>query len=83
MLATSILNFTNYFQNASFNPLPNKNWTFIHLLKTLGGKGEIARDEQFFLITVFSTLFKNFLENCLQSLSVWNSPKFVIWAFLE
>ena len=48
------------------DPFPNKPWLLrvcsTSLLKTLWGKGEIARNEQFLLFpTVFSTLLENFL----------------------
>ena len=47
------------------NPFPNKPWFLrvcsISLMKTLWGKGEIARNEQFLLFpTVFSTCLENF-----------------------
>ena len=49
-----------------FNPFPNKPWFLrvcsTSLLKTLWGKEEIARNEQFLLFpTVFSTDLENFL----------------------
>ena len=50
----------------SFNPFPNKPW-FSRVFstshsKTLGGKGEIARNEQFLPFPpVFSSRFENFL----------------------
>ena len=48
------------------------------------GKGEIARNEQFLLFPQCFLLvgmtfchFLNILNCCLQSLSIWKSPKFV------
>ena len=50
------------------------------------GKGEIARNEQFLLfphcfLSVCRTFFHFYqISNCrLQTLSVWKSPKFVVW----
>ena len=55
-------------------------------LKTLWGKGEIARNEQFLLFPqCFLSVWRTFchfyqIQNCrLQTLSVWKSLKFVVW----
>ena len=55
-------------------------------LKHWGGRGEIAHNEQFLLFPQcfqpFQRTFSHFhkISHCrLQILSVWNSPKFVVW----
>ena len=71
-------------------PFPKQALVFTCLhLESFGntvGKGEIARNEQFLL---FPQCFLHFLralchchqtsDCCLQTLSVWKSPKFVVW----
>ena len=54
--------------------------------ENIAGKKEIARDEQFLLfLQCFLPIQIDFchfhqIENCrLQTLSVWTSPKFVVW----
>ena len=74
----------------TFNPFPNKPW-FLPVCKNKSfentvGKGEIARNEQFLL---FPQCFLPFWKNvfhfhqiqscCLQTLSGWESLKFVVW----
>ena len=71
------------------NPFPNKPWFSCVCsisLENTGGKGEIARNEQFLLfpqwfLTVWRTICHfRIIPNCrLQSLSVWKSLKFVVW----
>ena len=73
-----------------FNPFPNKHW-FLRVcsrsvLKTLWGKGEIARNEQFLLFPLcfrpfWRTLchFYQICNCCLQTLSVLKNLKFVVW----
>ena len=74
----------------SISPFPNKPWFLrvfsTSLLKTLLGKGEIARNEQFLLFPLcflpFWITFRHFnriKNSCLQTLSVWKSLKFVVW----
>ena len=71
-------------------PFPKQALDFMCLhyksFENIMGKGEIARNEQFLLfpqcfLPVWSTFYR-FLQilNCLlQSLSIWNSLKFVVW----
>ena len=74
-----IWKYLNPFLNCAFrqlNPFPNKPWFFriwsTSLLKTLG-KGEIARNKQFLLFPVFSTLLEDFLPFSS------NFIKYVVW----
>ena len=75
---------------ASLSPFPSKTWLLrvccTSLLKTLWGKGEIARCEQFLIFPqCFLLICRTFchfrqISNCrLQTLSVWKSLKFVVW----
>ena len=76
------------------NPFPHNDifwrpWE-TSLLKTLWGKGEIARNEQFLLFPqCFLPVWKIFFHfrqiwNCrLQTLSVWKSLKFVVWWWVK
>ena len=54
------------------------------------GKGEIARNEQFLLfpqcfLPIWITFcnLRQIWNFCLQTLSVWRSPKFVVWQWVE
>ena len=74
----------------NLNPFPNKPW-FLRVcstchLKTLWGKGEIARYEQFLLFSQYfqqvqktSCRFHQIWNYHLQTLSVWKGVKFVVW----
>ena len=72
-----------------FSPLPH-NDTFLPLgnkpFENTVGKGEIARNEQFFLfpqcflpVWIAFCHFRQIWNCCLQTLSVWSSLKFVVW----
>ena len=63
---TDLCNVTDLKVENDINPFPNTPWFLCvcspSLLKTLWGKGEIARKEQFLLFpTVFSACLENFL----------------------
>ena len=79
-----------FFLQNEVNPFLNKLWFLrvcsTSLLQTLRKKGEIARNEQFLLFPqCFISILENFLPflsslNCrLQTLSVQESLKFVVW----
>ena len=78
--------FPNYF----FKPFPKQAQGFTCLqyktFENTGGKGEIAPDEQFLLFPqCFLPIWRTFchshqmLNYRLQTLSAWNSLKFVVW----
>ena len=70
-----------------YQPFPKQSLVFTCLqyksFENTMGKEEIAHNEQFLLLSVFSThLESHFCKICncrLQTLSVWKSLKFVIW----
>ena len=72
------------------NPFPNKPWFLrvcsTSLLKICGKRRNCSHNKQFLLFPQcflpFHKTFHHFhqLQNChLQTLSVWESPKFVVW----
>ena len=71
-------------------PFSRQPLVFTCLLKNFVRKGEIARNEQFLLFPQsFLPIQRTFhhlrqIQNCrMQTLSVWKSPKFVVWKGLN